>query len=160
MNKEKKYLDKLNYYNLTNDTYKINKYNYKLEQIGNGLFDNFINKIKSKIKNYKDNKELKDKIKLSYDIYSLIKNNYNYKNLNNNTNNEIYINNDNNNIKIFDKDIFNHKNDNTEIIICEKIYEFIKNININDNLKIINNIYDLNNVFSSSKTRKYKYKKQ
>jgi len=48
-NKKEKYLEKINYYTSINDVYKINKYNYKYEQLGGDI--NLLSAINNFIKN-------------------------------------------------------------------------------------------------------------
>ena len=174
MNKEKLYLDKLNYYNSTNDTYKINKYHYKLKQIGNGLFDKFIDKIKSKVK--KDNKIIekekieKEKIekeklikeKLAYNIYLLIKNHYKIEKQDKEKSHKYEI--DYTISMKIDDVIYDKKLSNTFILynnneenkkkIINEIYNFLLDKNIDEPFDIEHNIrYE--NIISSGK-KKYK----
>ena len=81
-NKKQKYLEKINYYTSINDVYKMNKYNYKYEQIGGSsnlknAIDKLINDKKncSMILNFNYNMNEKKIIieKKSY-IYKLLDN--------------------------------------------------------------------------------------
>jgi len=56
-----KYLEKLNFYNSINNNYKINKYNYKLSQIGSALSDDEKKNLTNIIKTF-----LNKNIKLRY----------------------------------------------------------------------------------------------